>query len=134
MQNSLTYNLGLKNDTDYQFVAKHTLEKRIELSNKYNNNQQVVVICEAHRLYKKQQASGNVIVPLLVFSKNDPVTSIFQALQGKLKIDSQSTLYLLCNNYLLQKEQKIGMIYEKYKNQQDGILYLKFCPQESFGN
>ncbi|CAD8079866.1 unnamed protein product [Paramecium primaurelia] len=136
MQTSLTYTLGLKNDTNYQFITKHTLATRRQLSDKYNDNSQVAVICEPHRLYKQSLSGAGSEFPIVVciFSKKDPVASIFQILKGKLKINSQTTLYLLCNNYILQQEQSIGQIYEKYKNQDDGLLYIKYSSQETFGN
>ncbi|CAD8193225.1 unnamed protein product [Paramecium octaurelia] len=137
MQTSLTYTLGLKNDSNYQFLSKHTLAKRKELSDKYNNDQQVAVICEPHRLYKQSQTGAGLELPtqmVCVFSKKDPVSSIFQTLKAKLKINKETTLYLLCNNYILQYEQSIGQVYEKYKNQEDDLLYIKYSSQETFGN
>ncbi|CAK69289.1 unnamed protein product (macronuclear) [Paramecium tetraurelia] len=136
MQTSLTYSLGLKNDSNYQFLTKHTLAKRKELSDKYNNGQQVAVICEPHRLYRQAWAGAGPQLPTLVcvFSKKDPVSSIFQTLKAKLKINQETTLYLLCNNYILQYEQSIGQVYDKYKNHDDGLLYIKYSSQETFGN
>ncbi|CAD8070467.1 unnamed protein product [Paramecium primaurelia] len=111
MQNSLSYKLGLKNDNNKLFIARKTLVQRQELSKKYNDESQVVLVFEPHRFMTKNWAGAGPQFPIfaVVLSKDDPVENISTILKKKLqsifhKDFQKYTYFLLCNNYLLSPD------------------------------
>lgn len=52
----------------------------------------------------------------------------------KLKLDDKTkSLFIFCGKALINEDQTLKFIYEKYKDKEDGFLYLIYSDTEIFG-
>lgn len=106
---------------------KQTLEERIKLSEKiickYNKRIPIIVDCKKEIILDKKK----YIVP------NDLTVSQFMyCLKKRIKLSSEQSIFLLCNNKLMINSDLINNIYNKEKDT-DGFLYIIICLENTFG-
>jgi hypothetical protein len=54
-------------------------------------------------------------------------------IRKKLKIESQQAIYIFADNVLLQADQTLDNVYQKYVHS-DNFLHLTYCDYYTFGN
>tara|TARA_B100001094_G_C17784248_1_gene601199 strand:- start:198 stop:578 length:381 start_codon:yes stop_codon:yes gene_type:complete len=120
-------NIDYKN---YKYINKFrekSLEERLQTSNtiklKYNNRIPIIVDCDSSlTLFKNKY-----IVP------NDLTMAQFiYILKKKIKMTENQSIFIICNNKLINSCDNIGYIYDK-ENSADGFLYLIVSLENVFG-
>lgn len=106
---------------------KQKLEKRIKISEniklKYNDRIPIIIDSINFNLEKHKY-----IVP-----KDMIIGNFIQMIKTKISLLPEQSIFLLCNNRLLNGSDLINVIYEKYKDE-DNFLYIVISLENVFGN
>jgi len=106
---------------------KQKLEKRIKISEniklKYNDRVPIIIDSINFKLDKHKY-----IVP-----KDMIIGNFIQMIKTKISLLPEQSIFLLCNNRLLNGSDIINIIYEKYK-EEDNFLYIIISLENVFGN
>ena len=68
-----------------------------------------------------------------LIEKTKKCSSFFIEVRKKLKIDKEKALFLITKGYIIKGDQTISEIYDKYKDKEDGILYIHAYGENIFG-
>ena len=118
------------NYSDFNYITKfkkQSLEKRVQASDKitlkYPERVPVIVDCKGLSIDKNK-----FIVP------NDLTMGQFAfVIKKRIKMNPNETIFLLCNNKLINNTNTINNIYAKNKDY-DGFLYIFVTLENTFGN
>jgi len=106
---------------------KQKLEKRIKISEniklKYNDRVPIIIDSINFKLDKHKY-----IVP-----KDMIIGNFIQMIKTKISLLPEQSIFLLCNNRLLNGSDIINIIYDKYK-EEDNFLYIIISLENVFGN
>ena len=64
---------------------------------------------------------------------NMPVGQFIFILRSRLHLSPGTALFVFVNNTLPQTAQLMGSVYESYKDEGDGFLYLCYSSEKTFG-
>ncbi|XP_052138712.1 autophagy-related protein 8D isoform X2 [Oryza glaberrima] len=64
---------------------------------------------------------------------NMPVGQFILILRSRLHLSPGTALFVFVNNTLPQTVQLMGSVYESYKDEGDGFLYLCYSSEKTFG-
>ena len=51
----------------------------------------------------------------------------------QVKLEAQQALFLLCHGHIIHSETTVLDLYERYRDLQDGFLYISFALENTFG-
>ena len=51
----------------------------------------------------------------------------------QIKLESEQALFLLCGNRLLPSGNTVSQLYDRYKDAEDGFLYITYTLENTFG-
>ena len=111
--------------------ANPDVNKRRELSNELISKEpnKVPVILEKDPRCKIQQVKTKHLL-----LKNCTVNTFLLAIKNKLKLPENEALFLSAKGkYNIMGEQSMGEIYSKYKDKEDGFLYIIYSSELIYG-
>ena len=115
--------------TEFDFKKKHTWEKRKEESEKIlaKYPERIPVIVERFSEDLPELDRKKYLVP-------DDLTmaNFMYVIRKRIKLEAERSIFLFVNNKILQMSTTIGVIYDKYSDE-DGFLYIKYCGETTFG-
>lgn len=126
----LSSNNNNNNKNELLFIKefkKQKLEKRIKISDniklKYNDRIPIIIDSTYFKFGKNKY-----IVP-----KDMRIGNFIHMIKNKINLLPEQSIFLLCNNILLNGSDIINIIYEKYK-EEDNFLYIIISLENVFGN
>ena len=117
---------------DFEFKKQTSLEKRIEqfekIKKEYPNKIPII-------LERSQKCSINKIIKTKYILSNELTMSEFiKIIREKLELEPERALFFLANGkYLVSGSEILSEVYDKYKDSEDGFLYLTYSEEIVYG-
>lgn len=118
------------NYTNYSFInkfKKKTLDERLKINkyllNKYNNSLPIIIDCNPEIKLKKNK---------YIVLKDLNIGQLMFTIKKQVIMNSTQSIFLLCNNRMLNNTDLIHVIYNKY-HEDDGFLYIILTLENVFG-
>ena len=118
---------------EFEFRQKNTLEQRIEQYEKIKNNyaDKIPIILERGN----NCTINKIIKTKYILSYSVTMAEFMKIIRGKLELDPERALFFLADGkYSLSANEDLGNVYEKYKDSQDGFLYMTYSEEIVYGN
>ena len=117
---------------EYDFKSNNNLEERLRqfdaIKKEYPNR--IPIILE--RLYNSSLNSN--IKSKYILSNDLTMAEFMNIIREKLKISPETALFFLAKGkYNLTGNEILGEIYDKYKDNEDGFLYIFYSEEEIYG-
>tara|TARA_Y100000022_G_C13133203_1_gene321365 strand:- start:303 stop:716 length:414 start_codon:yes stop_codon:yes gene_type:complete len=114
---------------------KQPLQRRLDITNtilKKNEYAKIPIIID---IYGDIDTKNRIKLNnhKFIVSKNILVSEFILKLRKNLNINSYESIFLLTNNNLLNTNDLLNIIYEKYKHE-DNFLYIIITVEKTFGN
>ena len=117
---------------EFEFKKQTPLEKRIEQFKKIQKDfpNKVPIILE-----RSQKCTINKIIKTKYILSNELTMSEFiKIIREKLEIEPERALFFLANGkYSLSGSEDLAQLYEKYRDNEDGFLYLTYSEEIIYG-
>ena len=117
---------------DFEFKKQTSLEKRIEqfekIKKEYPNKIPII-------LERSQKCSINKIIKTKYILSNELTMSEFiKIIREKLELEPERALFFLANGkYTVSGSEDLAQVYDKYKDSEDGFLYLTYSEEIVYG-
>ena len=117
---------------EFEFKKNNTLENRIEQFEKIQKEypEKIPIIIEKGNNSKIDKN----IKSKYILATNLTMAELIQIIRGKLEIEPEMALFFLVNGKIsIPSDGCLGEIYEKYKDKQDGFLYITYSEEMVYG-
>ena len=117
---------------EFEFKNKNPLEKRKEQFNKINNEYEGKIPIILERANKC--TINKVIKTKYILSNTLTLAEFIKIIREKLELEPERALFFLANGkYSISTNENLGNIYEKYKDKEDGFLYMTYSEEIVYG-
>ena len=117
---------------EFHFKKQYPLEKRKEqlkeIQKDYPNK--IPIILERGQLC----TINKIIKTKYILSRELTMNGFNKIIRDKLEFESTRALFILANGkYVIAGSDNLGEIYKKYKDKEDGFLYMTYTEEIVFG-
>ena len=117
---------------DFEFKKTNSLEKRLEQLEKIQKEypDKIPIILER----ANKCTINKIIKTKYILSNTLTMAEFIKIIRGKLELEPERALFFLANGkYSLSSNEDLGQVYEKYKDSQDGFLYMTYSEEIVYG-
>ena len=117
---------------EFEFKKQYQLKRRLEQFQKIKQDypNKIPIILE-----RGQKCSINKIIKnKYILSKELTISEFIKIIREKLELEPERALFFLANSkYSISNSENLGEVYKKYKDKEDGFLYMTYSEELVFG-